>query len=505
MSSYHGVQPDVAGDEEPGTPSGSNWRDLLVCLGISALMAATMLLYGSLKPPGIDCSQIASGSSEHSACVPYQKAFFEQVLEGLPMEMNATLIQFEKFLAQNQRDYRDKFDVDEYKKRLVIFNATLWLVDQRNADETLLNPSPDRALHGINKYADWDPDEFEMLLGGKLNSSSSSGQSDASGRRLRLGRIFGRIAGRESIRIAARDRMREHERNARDGPPSAPAGPVPCTKTWYFSMKHGSVRNQGQCGDCWAYSVTETIRTAYIQQQGKDPGPLSTQFLVDCMTHTTCQGGVNGCCGGSTVQAMHWITQQGGIPSTQAYGDYYEHPPGDGLFAKRAPGGGLFADLRHRHRRFLRRLFGPVSHSGEGLSYSGNHPEKSFPCKENIARTVALTTSSQLHGEAGMGHHICNSGWISISVDATTWQTYTGGVLSAASCGTKVNHAVVAIGLDASKNAWIVQNSWGDDWGVAIDESRGSRGYVLLEYGQNTCAIASEPVVANSVSAATAN
>merc|ERR1711998_727676 len=34
--------------------------------------------------------------------------------------------------------------------------------------------------------------------------------------------------------------------------------------------------------------------------------------------------------------------------------------------------------------------------------------------------------------------------------------------------GTDIDHVVMAIGMDASKNAWIVQNSWGTDWGIGL-------------------------------------
>merc|ERR1711904_599062 len=67
---------------------------------------------------------------------------------------------------------------------------------------------------------------------------------------------------------------------------------------------------------------------------------------------------------------------------------------------------------------------------------------------------------------------------MSVCVDATLWQTYQGGVITASSgCGTTIDHAVQATGYNAEGNYWIVRNSWGED------------GFVFVEYGANVCGI----------------
>jgi len=67
-----------------------------------------------------------------------------------------------------------------------------------------------------------------------------------------------------------------------------------------------------------------------------------------------------------------------------------------------------------------------------------------------------------------------------VAVDASTWSSYTGGVLTA--CGTSLNHAVQAVGVDASGN-WVIRNSWGGRWGES--------GHITLAAG-NTCGVASD-------------
>jgi len=53
-----------------------------------------------------------------------------------------------------------------------------------------------------------------------------------------------------------------------------------------------------------------------------------------------------------------------------------------------------------------------------------------------------------------------------------------------ASNASNVDHAVILVGInsDADTPYWIVQNSWGEDWG--------EDGYIYLTYGENTCGIA---------------
>jgi len=81
-----------------------------------------------------------------------------------------------------------------------------------------------------------------------------------------------------------------------------------------------------------------------------------------------------------------------------------------------------------------------------------------------------------------MLNYVANSGPVSICVDASSWQYYTGGVLRR--CGNQIDHAVQATGYSVVQgvNAWNVRNSWGADWGV--------NGYIYLERGINLCEIA---------------
>ncbi len=89
-----------------------------------------------------------------------------------------------------------------------------------------------------------------------------------------------------------------------------------------------------------------------------------------------------------------------------------------------------------------------------------------------------------LAGETAMASFVQQTGPLSVCVDATTWNTYKGGIMS--HCGSRVNHCVQAVGVDAGANGyWKVRNSWGTAWG--------EEGFIRLSYGEDTCAISNDP------------
>lgn len=104
-----------------------------------------------------------------------------------------------------------------------------------------------------------------------------------------------------------------------------------------------------------------------------------------------------------------------------------------------------------------------------------------MPSCESDSSKYVVTVSDfyYLSNEDAMESHVYSKGPISVCVDATTWPTYEGGIMS--DCGKEVNHCVQAVGLNTKEDYWIVRNSWGTDWG--------ENGYIYLKAGENTCDI----------------
>lgn len=58
---------------------------------------------------------------------------------------------------------------------------------------------------------------------------------------------------------------------------------------------------------------------------------------------------------------------------------------------------------------------------------------------------------------------------VTIAADSTVFRNYTGGVISDPACGTKLDHAVAAVGygtdLSTGIDYYLIRNSWGSQWG----------------------------------------
>jgi C1A family cysteine protease len=173
------------------------------------------------------------------------------------------------------------------------------------------------------------------------------------------------------------------------------------------------VKDQGQCGSCWAFSAVGTVESAYALAAGK-LGSYAEQQLVDCDT----TGGSQGCNGGFNQYGISYIGSTGIAAESS-----YPYTATDGSCRASSVSKAL------------------AKGSVAGYQSVG---------KNNAALQSAIT-----------------SGPVSITVDAdNSWQSYRSGVLSK-SCGVfgRCDHAVIAVGYDTSADTFKIRNSWGKSWG----------------------------------------
>jgi cathepsin L len=191
------------------------------------------------------------------------------------------------------------------------------------------------------------------------------------------------------------------------------------------------VKDQGQCGSCWAFSATGAIEGACQIKTGTLVS-VAEQQLVDCAGSE----GNQGCNGGLMDYAFEWVIKNGGIA---AEGDY------------------------------------PYT-ARDGSCKSGKTSVSKITAYKDVpARNEgALLTATNL-------------GPVSIAVEAdkSVFQFYHDGVLDNPACGTSLDHGILVTGYDtdaaSGKDFWNVKNSWGSSWG--------KNGYIKLVRNKNQCGI----------------
>merc|ERR1711953_244510 len=193
------------------------------------------------------------------------------------------------------------------------------------------------------------------------------------------------------------------------------------------------VKNQGQCGSCWAFSAVEQIESDLILQHGVKV-ELAPQELVDCTSRGS-GSRRNGCQGGEPYAGYRVIQALGGI---EKEGDY-------------------------------------------------RYTARNGVCRYSHDKAAVKVTDFKSVGrgsESAMKRYVASTGPLSICVDASSWQTYRRGVMSR--CGQQTDHCVQLVGYGVSGSSyWKIRNSWGSSWG--------EHGFIRVEYGRNLCALDSQP------------
>ncbi|XP_065842587.1 cathepsin O-like [Oscarella lobularis] len=199
-----------------------------------------------------------------------------------------------------------------------------------------------------------------------------------------------------------------------------------------------SIRNQKQCGSCWAFSVVETIESHYAIQSNVTPVPLSPQQFISCDSTS------DGCKGGDIEKAMEWAESNDvTIVPEKAY---------------------------------------PFT-SGDGKDPS---------CITNLVsegvKVVHHNYSKFISMEREMIPVLMTYGPMSVAVDASTWQDYISGIIQHHCPSFTLDHAVQVVGynFEGPVPYWIVRNTWGTGWGLD--------GYVYIKYDGNLCGIAEQVV-----------
>ncbi|XP_054795255.1 ervatamin-C-like [Prosopis cineraria] len=270
---------------------------------------------------------------------------------------------YEGWLKRHGRQYEDK---EEWEAHFRIYQANIRFIECVNAQNYTYKLTD-------NRFADITNDEFRSKY----------------------------LGSRPTQQLQTQFRYEKH-------------GALPESIDWRKRGAVTPIKDQGQCGSCWAFSAVAAVEGINQIKTGKLVS-LSEQELVDCDIN----GGNLGCLGGYMDKAFTFIEKNGGITTEKDY----PYKGTDGTCDK-------------------------VKAARHAVNISGH---------ENVP------ANNEEKLKAAAAHQP-----VSVAIDAGSYyfQLYSKGIFNG-TCRKDLNHGVTIVGYgkEDGQKYWLVKNSWGEEWG----------------------------------------
>jgi len=290
---------------------------------------------------------------------------------------------FTSFMTQHERQY----EVSEVQQRYGNFKEALRFIMEHNASED----AKDFTL-AINQFADRTQEEIDGMLG------TSAAHDDV-------------LSSFANGPTEVHDQMEFGAVNI----------------DWRNKGVLQAVRNQGQCGSCYAFSAVAAMEAGYARTTGK-AYRLSEQELVDCSSSY----GNYGCSGGAMQNCFQYASAKGSRSGSQ-YG-----------------------------------YTGTVGTCSASTYTPVVKPKSYVRVAQNAASLLSAISVTPVS--------------VALKSNCSYFLYYSSGILTK-SCGTQIDHGVTLVGAGTENNVdyYIVRNSWGSSWGRA--------GHVYIARNANICGI----------------
>lgn len=269
-------------------------------------------------------------------------------------------------------------DAAEKAKRFEIFKNNVEFIESFNSAAT----KPYKL--GVNQFADQTSEEFRAIRNGLKRSSHGS-----------------------SLRTMSKTETTSFKYEN--------VTALPASMDWRKKGAVTPVKDQGQCGSCWAFSTIAATEGIHQLTTGQLVS-LSEQELVDCDT----KGVDQGCEGGYMEDGFEFIIKNGGITCEQNY------------------------------------------------PYTATDDKCNTNKEASHVAQIKGYEKVPVNSEQALQKAVANQP-VSVSIDAGdgSFQFYSSGVFTG-ECGTQLDHGVTAIGYGVTDDGidyWLVKNSWGTEWG----------------------------------------